>query len=71
MKIIGRKHINKNLDYYPSEDPIEAMSFIAAAAVTGSEITVRRAPIEFLEIKLATLAEMGLWANSFKIKQVF
>lgn len=60
LKITGRKHINKNLDYYPSEDPIEAMSFIAAAVVTDSEITIRRAPIEFLEIELATLAEMGL-----------
>ena len=60
LKITGRKHINKNIDYYPSEDPIEAMSFIAAAVVTDSEITIRRAPIEFLEIELATLAEMGL-----------
>ena len=68
LKITGRKHINKNLDYYPSEDPIEAMSFIAAAAVTGSEITVRRAPIEFLEIELATLAEMGL---QFELSQEY
>ena len=60
LKITGRKHMNKNIDYYPSEDPIEAMSFIAAAVVTDSEITIRRAPIEFLEIELATLAEMGL-----------
>ena len=68
LKITGRKHINKNLDYYPSEDPIEAMSFIAAAAVTGSEIIVRRAPIEFLEIELATLAEMGL---QFELSQEY
>ena len=68
LKITGRKHINKNLDYYPSEDPIEAMSFIAAAAVTGSEITVCRAPIEFLEIELATLAEMGL---QFELSQEY
>lgn len=60
LTITGRSSINKNLDYYPSEDPIEAMSFIAAAAVTDSEITIRRAPIEFLEIELATLAGMGL-----------
>lgn len=60
LKIMGRSHINTVVDYYPSEDPIEAMSFIAAAVVTDSEITVRRAPIEFLEIELATLAEMGL-----------
>lgn len=60
LEIVGRREINKNLDYYPSEDPIEAMSFIVAAAVTDSEITVRRAPIEFLEIELATLEQMGL-----------
>lgn len=60
LKITGRKSINKNIDYYPSEDPIEAMSFIAAAVVTDSEIIIRRAPIEFLEIELATLSGMGL-----------
>ena len=44
----------------PSEDPIEAMSLLAAAIVTGSELTIRRVPIEFLEIELAVLEEMGL-----------
>ena len=47
------------MDYAPSEDPIEAMSLLAAAIVTKSEITVRRVPIEFLEIELALLEEMG------------
>lgn len=60
LTITGKKSINQPVEYAPSEDPIEAMSFIAAAVVTDSEITVRRAPIEFLEIELATLAEMGL-----------
>lgn len=60
LKITGVKSIKKNVEYYPSEDPIEAMSFIAAAAVTNSKITITRAPIEFLELELATLAEMGL-----------
>jgi len=60
LTIVGKKSINQPVEYAPSEDPIEAMSFIAAAVVTDSEITVRRAPIEFLEIELATLAEMGL-----------
>ncbi len=36
------------------------MSLITAAIVTGSELTVERAPIEFLDIELAILAEMGL-----------
>ena len=60
LTITGVKTINKDVEYHPSEDPIEAMSFIAAGVVTGSEITIARAPIEFLEIELATLAEMGL-----------
>ena len=60
LRVRGVRSIKKDVDYSPSEDPIEAMSFIAAAIVTGSEITVRRAPIEFLEIEMATLAGMGL-----------
>jgi UDP-N-acetylglucosamine 1-carboxyvinyltransferase len=60
LKIRGLKSINKNVEYYPSEDPIEAMSFVAAAVVTKSEITITRAPIEFLEIELAVLRGMGL-----------
>ncbi len=44
----------------PLEDPVEAMSLLAAAVVTESELTVRRVPIEFLEIELAVLEEMGL-----------
>ena len=36
------------------------MFFIAAAAVTGSEITISAAPIEFLEVELLVLEKMGL-----------
>ena len=60
LKIRGLPSINQNVEYYPSEDPIEAMSFIAAGIVTDSEITITRAPIEFLELELAILAGMGL-----------
>lgn len=60
LRIRGVKSINKTVDYYPSEDPIEAMSLIAAAIVTDSEITVTRVPIEFTEIELAVLDGMGL-----------
>lgn len=60
LHIKGVRHIERNVEFYPSEDPIEAMSFIAAGVVTNSEITIKRSPIEFLEIELATLAEMGL-----------
>jgi UDP-N-acetylglucosamine 1-carboxyvinyltransferase len=60
LTVHGVPDIDVDVDYAPSEDPIEAMSLIAAAIVTGSQITIRRAPIEFLEIELAVLEEMGL-----------
>jgi UDP-N-acetylglucosamine 1-carboxyvinyltransferase len=60
LRIKGKRSINQDVDYYPSEDPIEAMSFIAAGIVTDSEITITRAPIEFLELELAVLDNMGL-----------
>lgn len=59
LVVHGRSRINVDVDYYPSEDPIEAMSFIAAGLVTNSEITIRRAPIEFLEIELEILKTMN------------
>ncbi len=59
LTVTGRESIDVDVDYSPSEDPIEAMSLLAAAIVTRSEITIRRAPIEFLEIELAVLEEMG------------
>ncbi len=60
LTVTGLKQIDTDVEYGPSEDPIEAMSFIAAAVVTDSEITVKRAPIEFIEIELAILHGMGL-----------
>ena len=60
LTVHGVAKINKDIEYYPSEDPIEAMSFIASGVVTDIQITVKRAPIEFLEIELETLKEMGL-----------
>ena len=59
LTVHGLRDINKNVEYAPAEDPIEVMSFIAAAIVTKSEITIERAPIEFLEIDLKFLENMG------------
>lgn len=58
LTVYGRSCFNFDVDYYVSEDPIEAMSFIAAALVTNSEIIIKRAPIEFLEIELEVLKNM-------------
>ena len=47
------------MSFAPGEDPIEAMSFIAAGIATKSEIEVKRVPIEFLEVELEVLRSMG------------
>src|SRR5438270_3114477 len=60
LTVHGVKEIKKNVTYSPAEDPVEAMTFISAAVTTNSSITIRRAPIEFLELELLKLEKMGL-----------
>lgn len=56
----GVKEIDMDIEYTNSEDPIESMMYISAAATTNSEITVKRCPIDFLELELLKLEKMGL-----------
>jgi UDP-N-acetylglucosamine 1-carboxyvinyltransferase len=60
LTITGRSEIRQDVEYTVGEDPTDAMFFIAAAAVTKSELTIKRAPIAFLEIELSILEKMGL-----------
>lgn len=60
LRVRGREHIDVDVTFSPSEDPIEAMSWLTAAIVTNSQLEIRRVPVEFLEVELAILAEMGL-----------
>ncbi|HVS79218.1 MAG TPA: UDP-N-acetylglucosamine 1-carboxyvinyltransferase [Candidatus Saccharimonadales bacterium] len=60
LRIRGVRDIKKNVTYSPLEDPVEAMTFIAAAVTTDSSITVKRAPIDFLDLTLLKLQKMGL-----------
>ncbi|MGY1621466.1 helix-turn-helix domain-containing protein [Geodermatophilus sp. SYSU D00965] len=60
LVVRGKPVLDADVDYTISEDPVEAMSLLTAGIVTCSQLTVERAPIEFLEIELAVLAEMGL-----------
>ncbi len=55
----GVKDIDVPVTYYLSEDPIDAMFFLATAIVTKSSITIKRAPIDFLELELLKLEKMG------------
>lgn len=63
LTIHGEKEIGKDLSFYITEDPIEAMFFLAAAAVTKSSIEIKRCPIDFLELELLKLEKMGFKFN--------
>ncbi len=56
----GVPDITANISYSVAQDPTDAMFFIAAAAVTGSAITITAAPVEFLEVELLLLEKMHL-----------
>lgn len=60
LKVHGVKEINKNVEYWNSEDPIESMMFISASIVTNSELTITRCPIDFLSLELEKLKRMNL-----------
>ena len=60
LVVHGVEDINGHIAGYPSEDPIESMFFVSLAATTGSELTIKRVPLDFLELELFTLEHMGL-----------
>lgn len=67
LTVSGIATIAKDVSYSVGEDPIDSMFFIAAAAVTHSALTIRRAPIAFLEIELTILEKMGL---QFSVQEI-
>lgn len=60
LTVHGVKEINKNIEYWNSEDPIEAMTLITAGIVTKSNLKITRCPIDFLSLELEKLKRMGL-----------
>lgn len=60
LKIVGQADININVEHHVSEDPTETMMWLAAGIVTKSAITIKRCPIDFLELELLKLQTMGL-----------
>jgi len=64
LTVHGIKEINKNIEYWNSEDPIESMMFISACIVTDSKLKILRCPIDFLSLELEKLKRMNL---KFKI----
>lgn len=59
LTVHGKTDIDMDVEYSVTEDPIEAMSLLAAAIVTKSSITIERCPIDFLELELYKLEKMG------------
>lgn len=59
LAVHGKPDIDLTVEYFPSEDPIEAMLFLSLAATTNSFITIERCPIDFLELELLKLEKMG------------
>jgi len=60
LTVHGIEEINKNVEYWNSEDPIESMMFISACIVTDSNLTITRCPIDFLALELEKMKRMGL-----------
>ncbi len=59
LVVTGVKEINTNIEYTLAEDPTDTMFFLATAIVTNSNITIKRCPIDFLELELLKLSKMG------------
>ncbi|MBX2866937.1 UDP-N-acetylglucosamine 1-carboxyvinyltransferase [Candidatus Kaiserbacteria bacterium] len=59
LTVTGVEEIHMDVEYTLAEDPTDTMFFLTAAIVTGSEITIERCPIEFLELELLKLEKMG------------
>lgn len=68
LTVHGVKSINKDVEYWNSEDPIESMMFISAGVITHSAITIKRCPIDFLSVELEKLKRMNL---KFKLSKKY
>lgn len=68
LTVHGTAHIKKHVSFAPTEDPIEAMFFISAAATTNSRLTIRRVPVYWIGLELFKLKTMGL---KFKVSQTY
>jgi UDP-N-acetylglucosamine 1-carboxyvinyltransferase len=67
LTVTGVKDIDTDITYTLSEDPTDSMFFIAAAILTNSSITLKRCPIEFLELELLKLEKMGFKYTKSKV----
>lgn len=60
LTVRGRNDIRESVEHWNSEDPIESMFFLTAGIVTSSTLTVTNCPIEFIELEIEKLRQMGV-----------
>lgn len=60
LVVHGVAGINKTVEHWNSEDPIESMFFLTAGIMTKSTLTVTHCPVEFIELELEKLRHMGV-----------
>lgn len=68
LKVTGVPFIKKNITFAPTEDPIEAMFFIAAGVTTNSKLTIKRVPVYWIGLELLKLKKMGL---EYKVSETY
>ena len=67
LTVVGKRQpIKKDIEYYPAEDPVEAMTLIAAAITTDSSIVLKRVPLDFLELELLKIEKMNCQIDVLK-----
>ena len=59
LKITGVNKLNPVSEYPIMPDPIVAMTFLSAGITTGSKITIKNCPMDFLELEICKLEVMG------------
>lgn len=68
LTVHGVGEINKDIEYWNSEDPIESMMFISAGIITNSHLKIERTPIDFLALEMEKLKRMNL---KYKISKTY
>jgi len=59
LEITGVKKLKEVKDYSIMPDPIVAMTYLAAAIITDSHLTIKNCPLDFLELELCKLERAG------------
>lgn len=60
ITVHGVERLDTTVSYSCAEDPFDAMTLVAAAVATRSNLSILRVPIDYVDIELENLREMGV-----------